>query len=85
MRLRGPNRLSREAAIKTDGQRFCRHFVQLQIAAQLLPCWSGYCRSAFDRQYDDAVRVRLTTGIANAGDSRLLGLQFHAIKTFVPI
>jgi hypothetical protein len=37
----GQNRLSRETAIETDGQRFCRHSVQLQIAAQLLTCWSG--------------------------------------------
>src|SRR6476620_4176639 len=37
-RLRvGQNRLTRHAAIKTYGQRFCRHPVQLQIAAQLLP------------------------------------------------
>ena len=48
----GPNHLTREAAIETDGQRLCRHPVQLQIAAQLLTCWSGYRRSAFDCQYD---------------------------------
>ena len=27
----GQNRLSRETAIETDGQRFCRHSVQLQM------------------------------------------------------
>src|SRR5215469_12654551 len=36
------NHLTRQAAVKTDGQRFCRHPVQLQITAQLFTCWSGY-------------------------------------------
>jgi ABC transporter substrate binding protein len=50
----GQNRLTRHATIKTDGQRFCRHPVQLRIAAQLLPAWPRHRCSVFDRQYDDA-------------------------------
>src|SRR5258708_15677207 len=66
------NRLTRHAAIKTYGQRFCRHPVQLQIAAQLLPGRSGHRRSAFDRQYDDAAGT-LEDGQRKGGGARLLG------------
>src|SRR5215470_4422541 len=72
-RLRvGQNRLTRHAAIKTYGQRFCRHPIQLQIAAQLLPGRSGHRRSAFDRQYDDAAGT-LEDGQRKRGGARLLG------------
>ena|SRR5215467_10954152 len=59
----GQNDLTRQAAVKSDGQRFCRHLVQLQITAQLLTCWSRYRCSAFDRQHGDAARA---LGIAKA-------------------
>src|SRR6266702_5495563 len=72
MPSRGPEHLTRQAALKTDGQRFCRHLVKLQIAAQLLPRWSGYRCSAFDRQYDDAAST-LKDGHRKSGDARLLG------------
>src|SRR6516162_6422639 len=72
-RLRvGQNRLTRHATIKTYGQRFCRHPVQLQIAAQLLPGRSGHRRPAFDRQYDDAAGT-LEDGQRKGGGARLLG------------
>src|SRR5262249_36870215 len=68
----GQNRLTRQAAIKTDGQRFCRHLVQLQITAQLFTCWSRYCCSAFDRQHDDAAST-LKDRHRKSGDAGLLG------------
>src|SRR5262245_19522064 len=72
-RLRvGQNRLARQAAVKTDAQRFCRHAIKLQIATQLLPGWSGHRRAAFDRQYDDAAGT-LEDGHRESRDARLLG------------
>src|SRR5262249_16340022 len=66
------DRLTRQPAIKTDGQRFCRHLVQLQIPAQLLASWSGYSRSAFDREYNDAAST-LKDRHRKSGGARLLG------------
>src|SRR5262245_60241246 len=59
----GQNHLTRQAAVKTDGQRFCRHLVQLQITAQLFTCWSRYRCSTFDRQPTTRL-ARLRMGIA---------------------
>src|SRR5262245_52093205 len=66
------NRLARQAAVKTDAQRFCRHAIKLQIATQLLPGWSGHRRAAFDRQYDDAAGT-LEDGHRESRETRLLG------------
>jgi len=66
------NRLARKAATEIDGQWFCRNAAQSQIVAQLLTRWSGYCCSAFDRQYDDTVSP-LKNRHRESGGARLLG------------
>jgi ABC-type nitrate/sulfonate/bicarbonate transport system permease component len=65
------NRLAGEAAIEADGHRLCRHPVQLQIPAQLLPRRSGNRSSALDGEDNDPAGL-LEKGQRKGGNARLL-------------
>jgi hypothetical protein len=79
MRSRGQNHLTRQAAVKSDGQRFCRHLVQLQITAHCSPVGPGTAAPPSMTVNTTTRLARLRMGIAKAVARACSVVQFHAI------